>query len=148
MNEEKDNIEEETPETPEEPTEPVDPDTPTIPVQDSILNSVKNSLGYLPEYTDFDNDILMQINAAIFTLRQLGVGPSEGFTVTSAEQTYEEFLGEDNKEIPEVRLYLSMKARLGFDPPASSYVADILKKQIEEAEWRLNVQVDPSDTFE
>lgn len=148
MNEERDNIEEETPDIPEEPTEPVEPDTPTIPVQDSILNSVKKSLGYLPEYTDFDDDILIQINAAIFTLRQLGVGPSEGFTVTSAEQTYEEFLGEGNKEIPEVRLYLSMKARLGFDPPASSYVADILKKQIEEAEWRLNIQVDPSDTFE
>lgn len=138
MNEEN-NIEEETPDVPEESV---------IPIQDSILNSVKKSLGYLPEYTDFDNDILMQINAAIFTLRQLGVGSSDGFTVTSPEQTYEEFLGEGNKEIPEVRLYLSMKARLGFDPPASSYVADILKKQIEEAEWRLNVQVDPSDTFE
>lgn len=148
MNEEKDNIKEETPDVPEAPTEPINPDLPTIPIQDSILNSVKKSLGYMPEYTDFDEEILMQINAAIFTLRQLGVGPSDGFTVTSPEQTYEEFLGEENKEIPEVSLYLSMKARLGFDPPASSYVADILKKQIEEAEWRLNVQVDPFDTFE
>lgn len=138
MNDEKDNIEEETPEEP----------TPSVSIQDSILNSVKKNLGYMPEYTEFDDEILMHINAAIFTLRQLGVGPSDGFTVTSAEQTYEDFLGEGNKEIPEVRLYLFMKVRLVWDTPQSSYVAEVLKKQIEEAEWRLNVQVDSPDTFE
>lgn len=138
MNDEKENIEEEIPEEP----------TPSVPVQDSILNSVKKNLGYMPEYTEFDDDILMHINAAIFTLRQLGVGPSDGFAVTSAEQTYEDFLGEGNKEIPEVRLYLFMKVRLVWDTPQSSYVTEVLKKQIEEAEWRLSVQVDSSDTFE
>lgn len=117
-------------------------------VTESILDSVKKLLGLDPEFTEFDPDILMNINAAIFTLRQLGVGPDDGYTVTSREQTYEDFLGEDNKEIPQVKMYLVYKTRLGFDPPSSSFVLESIKEMIREAEWRLNAQVDPKTTFE
>lgn len=120
----------------------------SVKVTDSILNSVKKLLGYEPEYEEFDADIMMNINAAIFTLRQLGVGPEEGFMVTGPDETYEMYLGQYNQEIPQVCMYLYYKTRLGFDPPQSSYLADQIKEAIKEAEWRLNVQVDPRDTFE
>lgn len=120
----------------------------SVKVTDSILNSVKKLLGYEPEYEEFDADIMMNINAAIFTLRQLGVGPEEGFMVTGPYDTYEMYLGKYNQEIPQVCMYLYYKTRLGFDPPQSSYVADQIKEAIKEAEWRLNAQVDPRDTFE
>lgn len=122
-------------------------ETPKVSVEDSILNSVKKLLGIEPDFTEFDIDVMMNINAAIMTLKQLGVGPSDGYTVTSAEDTYEDFLGEDNEETPQVKMYLFYKTRLGFDPPQSSVVTEAIKEMIRETEWRLNIQVDPKSTF-
>lgn len=117
---------------------------------DSILNSVKKLLGINPEEKDFDVDVLIQINSAISTLRQLGVGPSGGYTVSSEDDTFFSFLGEDVNEtiINQVRLYLYLKVRLGFDPPTSSFVMECLKETIRECEWRLSVEIDPDDTFD
>ena len=41
----------------------------------SILTSVKKLLGIAEECTDFDADIIMYINMALFALAQMGVGP-------------------------------------------------------------------------
>lgn len=114
-------------------------------VSDSILNSVKKSLGIEPDYTDFDPDILMHINAAIMTLRQIGIGPVNGYTVTSSEQTFDDYLGEGSTETSMVRAYLFYKTKLGFDPPASTAVMEAIKEMIRETEWRLNIQVDPGE---
>lgn len=117
-------------------------------IEDSILESVKKMLGIQSDYEEFDPDIIMNINAAIATLRQIGVGPQEElFMITGSNETYSDFLGEDNKEIPQVKMYLFYKTKLGFDPPQSSLVAESVKEMIREAEWRLNVQVDPRSTF-
>lgn len=115
---------------------------------DSILLSVKKLIGLDETCEEFDADILMNINAAIMTLRQLGVGPKDGYTVYSKEQIYEDYLGVDNKDIPLVRMYLSYKVRLGFDPPQSTTVMECLKEMIKETEWRLNAQNDPKDLLE
>lgn len=115
---------------------------------ESILNSVKKLLGILPETTEFDPDIIMNINAAISTLRQIGVGPNEPYLVTDAEQTFSSFLGEDSKETSLVKMYLFYKTKIGFDPPQSSIVMESIKEMIKETEWRLNVQVDSENTFE
>lgn len=117
-------------------------------IEDSILESVKKMLGIQSDYEEFDPDIIMNINAAIATLRQIGVGPQEElFMITGSNETYSDFLGEDNKEVPQVKMYLFYKTKLGFDPPQSSLVAESVKEMIREAEWRLNVQVDPRSTF-
>lgn len=48
---------------------------------EKILTSIKKLLGIYEENTDFDTDILIHINSVITILNQLGVGPTEGFTV-------------------------------------------------------------------
>lgn len=116
--------------------------------KDSILNSVKKLLGLDPSVKDFDLDIMMNINAAMSTLWQIGVGPEEGFMITSENETFEEYLGPDSKETNQIKMYLFYKTRLGFDPPSSSSVMECIKEMIREAEWRLNAQVDPRSTFE
>lgn len=119
-----------------------------IDLKDSILNSTKKQLGLLPDQKDFDDEILMHINSAIFHLRQIGVGSQdELFIVNDESQTYADYLGEDSNEIPAVRMYMYYKTRLGFDPPQSSIVMEATKSILDELEWRLHVQVDPPYTF-
>lgn len=116
-------------------------------MHDSILTSVKKLLGIEEDFVQFDLDIMININAAISTLSQIGVGPKHGFIVTSKTDTFEDFLGYNNKLVSMVKMYLFYKTRLGFDPPTSSAVLECLKQMIQETEWRLNVEVDPEDTF-
>lgn len=115
----------------------------------SILNLTKKRLGILPDTKEFDQDILMCINASISILRQIGVGPQDiVFFVNDDTQTYADYLGEDSNEIPLVMEYLSQKAKLMFDPPQSSIVSEAIKSMIKETECRLQYQVDPVTTFE
>lgn len=115
---------------------------------DSILDSVKTLLGLDPESDEFNTDVLVHINAAIFTLQQLGVGPAFPFVVTSRKEKFSEYLEDNELLIQEVRLYIFYKVKLGFDPPSVSAVIEVLKEMIKEAEVRINMQVDPGDTFE
>lgn len=106
--------------------------------KDNILSSVKKMLGIDPETSDFNTDILICINSAVFVLSQLGVGPSSGYTINE-DTTYEDYLGVDKKNIFDpVAMYLVTSTKIKFDPPASSIVMEALKETKRELEWRLN----------
>lgn len=45
---------------------------------ESILTSIKKSLGIGAEYTHFDDILVFHINSVFSILTQLGVGPSKG----------------------------------------------------------------------
>lgn len=114
---------------------------------ESILGSVKKLLG-INNMDDFDQDIIIHINSSISILRQLGIGPVKGFMITGEEETYQDYLGEDSKEIPMVKQYFYCRVRKIFDPPTSGSVMSAIDEQIKELEFRLNFQVDPEDPFE
>lgn len=114
----------------------------------SILTTTKKMLGLEEEITDFDSDIIVFINSAIHTLRQIGVGPKTNFVVNSQKETYDDLLGEGSDLVSEVKTYIFYKVKLAFDPPTSSTVTEVLKESIRESEWRLGVQSDPKDFFE
>ena len=105
---------------------------------DSILDSVKKLLGISLDDDSFDADIMININSAIFTLRELGV-LDHPYNVSSKENTYDEMFEDDTEKISAVKLYFYHKTRLGFDPPSSSAVLECLKKMVEEDEFRLSV---------
>lgn len=114
-----------------------------VDVSESILNSVKKHIGIDPSDKAFDVDVMMNINAAIFTLNQLGV-ITRGYTVTSEDDLYEDLFGDQPEDVvSQVKMYLVYKTRMGFDPPTSSIAVEALKEMIKETEWRLNVAVDP-----
>ena len=108
---------------------------------ESILTSIKKLLGITEEYAHFDNDIILHINAAFMSLHQLGVGPAEGFSISSDEQTWSDFIS-DSTKFEAVKIYIYIKVKLVFDPPTSSFVMDALNRQAQEYEWRLNVQAE------
>lgn len=106
----------------------------------SILNNIKKLLGLSEDYEAFDTDIIILINAAFSVLHQLGVGPEEGFAITDASATWEDFMGNvPNLEM--VKTYVYLKVRVVFDPPTGS-VLEAMNKTIQEYEWRANVEVD------
>lgn len=104
----------------------------------SILTSIKKMLGIDEEYDCFDTDIILHINSVFMILTQMGVGPSEGFTISDKTTTWDEFIL-DNKKLESVRSYVYLKVKLLFDPPLSSAVMDATNRLISELEWRLNV---------
>lgn len=115
---------------------------------DSILTSIKKLLGIEETYEHFDQDIVMHINTAIMGLTQLGVGPATGFTISNKDKTWKDFIG-DSILLEGVKTYIYLKVRLIFDPPATSFVVDAINRQIQELEWRLNIQAEggiPSGT--
>lgn len=112
---------------------------------DSILTSVKKLLGIAEECTDFDADIIMYINMALFALVQMGVGPAAGYTISGKENEWTEFIA-DPVKVEAVKAYVAVKVRLlGFDPPQSSTTMEALKNTASEMEWRLNVEHDNSE---
>lgn len=110
---------------------------------ESILTSIKKLLGIEEEYTHFDTDVIMHINSVFADLTQIGVGPSEGFSISDASTTWNEYT-RDNPMLANVKQYIYLKVKLVFDPPTNSSVLTSYEKTIERLEWRLNVTVDPS----
>lgn len=115
---------------------------------ESVLGAIKKLLGIPYEENVFDVDIMMNINAAIFTLKQLGISTKES-VVTGSDTTFSDLFGnQPPTSIEQIKMYLFYKTKLGFDPPSSSAVMECIKEMIKETEWRLNVSVDPPDTFD
>ena len=111
-------------------------------MDDSILNSIKKLLGIEKEYEHFNTDVIIHINSAISTLTQIGVGPSNGFSITGDIETWRELIGERG-DLEFIKSYIYLKVKLVFDPPSSSAVIDAIKQQISELEWRIQVATDP-----
>ncbi len=107
---------------------------------DSILDTIKKLLGIQPEYTSFDEDIIVGINSAFAALNQIGVGPTGGYMIEDNTQTWTDYITTTNLNM--VKSYVYMKTRLHFDPPVGG-VLDSMNRQIAELEWRLYVEGDP-----
>lgn len=108
---------------------------------ESILTSIKLLLGITEDYEAFDQQIIAHINSVFMILTQLGVGPPDGFTITSKVDTWNEFIS-DEKKMQLVKSYMHLKVKMLFDPPSSSAVIDSTNRMINEFEWRLNSQAE------
>ena len=113
---------------------------------ESILHSIKQLLGVNPEYTFFDEELIMHINAVFMILSQLGVGPANGFSITSSTEKWEDFLGEDISKLELVKSYVYLKVRMMWDSGITSATVNSLNNMIQEYEWRLNVRAESEVT--
>lgn len=102
----------------------------------SILDTIKQLRGMTPEYTAFDNQLIVYINTAFSILLNLGIGPSEGFCITGSSEKWEDFC-EDKRELDSVQSYIALKVQLLFDPPTSSSAIESTERLLSEIEWRL-----------
>lgn len=110
-------------------------------MNDSILLTIKKLLGLDANYTPFDTDVIVDINAILSVLNQLGVGNST--RITDETTTWNDFLGDHTVNLDEVITYVFLRVQMIFDPPTSNLVGEAKKEMINELGWRLNVKVDP-----
>lgn len=107
--------------------------------EQSILDSVKKVIGMDPDYTAFDEDVIMHINAKFSELYSLGVGPKTvAFEIEGQDATWADFL-QGRTNINMVKTYVCMSVRLIFDPPPTSFGIAAVQKEIEQMGWRLNI---------
>lgn len=112
-------------------------------MESSILKSVKKRLGIPDDYDVYDEDVLMNINTALSTLTQLGVGPELGFSVQDDSATWEQLLGGDLR-LNMVRDFVTLTSKLMFDPPPTSFGIQAVQKNLEEMAWRIEVAANPA----
>ena len=107
---------------------------------ESILDTVKKLLGIQPDYTNFDEDIMVHINTAFASLNQLGVGPADGFYVENDATIWDDYITSCNLTM--IKSYIYLKVRILFDPPTSSVLMDSMNRSIAELEWRIYLEGD------
>ena len=110
-------------------------------MNESILTTIKKLLGVPEDYEHFDTDIIIHINSVFMILNQLGVGPSDGFSISDKTAVWSDFVS-DNKKFEAIKSYVYMKVRLMFDPPSQSSVMECMNRMINEMEWRLNSEAE------
>lgn len=107
-------------------------------MEESILKSTKKVLGLADDYTPFDLDVTTHINYAFSTLNQIGVGPTDGFSIEDDSAVWDDFDVPAN-QLHLVKTYIYLKVKNVFDPPTTSFLIDAVENRTKELEWRLNV---------
>ena len=114
---------------------------------ESILTSIKKILGITEDYDAFDDELIIAINTALFTLWQLGVGnnTSEPFKIEDEDQKWSDFIDEGKIEM--CKSYVALRVRLLFDPPTSGTLVEAINSQIKEFEVRMTYAVDEYSNY-
>ena len=106
-------------------------------MEENILDSIKKLLGIPEDYTAFDQDIMIHINSVFMILSELGVGPSNGYSLKDGTEKWGDFISDD-ENLEGIKTYVYMKVKTIFDPPLNSAVLASMKELISEFEWRIN----------
>lgn len=107
----------------------------------SILADVK-AFCQVPEWDDGFNDVLIiDTNASLLTLSQLGVGPPGGYIISDLNDQWISIV-EGSFDFEAVKTYVCLKTKMIFDPPSSATVVEAYNATIAELEWRLREQAE------
>lgn len=110
-------------------------------INDSILTSIKKSLGIDALYTHFDADLILCINSVFAILKQLGVRDDTDFMIEDNTATWGDYL-EGDTGLEAVKSYMFLKVRKMFDPSASSAITTAAQEMMDELEFRIQVELE------
>lgn len=113
-------------------------------METSILKTIRSMLDMDPDDEVYNTDLMVHINSSIMVLCQIGIGPKDGFRISGIAETWNELLG-DSKMLESAKEYIYLRTKIGFDPPATSFVMEAMKTMTSELEVRLNMQIDPGE---
>lgn len=115
---------------------------------ESILDNTKKLLGIDTTDESFDTDVITLINSTIFSLSQMGIGPINGFIVTSKDDVWTDWISTTTINLEGVKTYLYLKVKIVFDPPSNSTVIESFNKNMQELEWRMMLAVETNNLEE
>ena len=111
-------------------------------IESSILLSIKKAIGAAPEYTPFDADIIMHINAQLANLYQIGLDAAKSLIVNGPDQLWSDLIPAEDSRLQFAKTYVYAKVKMIFDPPTSTAQMQALKDAAAESEFRISVAVD------
>lgn len=112
---------------------------------DEILASTKLKLGLPEDYATFDDDVIDLINSSFALLQQLGVGPVEGYSISTGDELWSDFM-EQSPVLNYAKELIWLDVSLMFDPPSSSFVTESKNRRRNELIWRINVSAETRET--
>lgn len=107
---------------------------------DSILRSVARYCNIPDDYTRYDQQLIQHINGVLAIVLQLGVGETR-FRITGESETWTD-IGINDKNLEDVKDYVSIRVKLIFDPPTNSTVLTMLQEYAKELGERINYEAD------
>lgn len=112
------------------------------PLNDSILETIRQMVGLSLYDEAFDLDLIIHINTFLSVIsNQFGIG-KKGFSISDESATWHDFLGDKEHLYAPVKTYLYIKVKSVFDSSASSVMAQTLKEEAKELEWRMIAEND------
>ena len=102
----------------------------------SILCDVREMCDAGRDNNAFDGQLIPLINSFLFRAAQFGTG-KKGFAITSTNETWANFLGDDAEHFAALKDYIALRVRLIFDPPDNSAVLTSYREDAKELEWSL-----------
>lgn len=104
-------------------------------MSESILLTIKQMIGGCAEGTDYDLDLIVNINSVLSVLYQIGVTPTP-VSITGGNETWSLITG-TNVDIEMVKTYIYLRVKTIFDPDTNSALLEARKKIADEYECRL-----------
>ena len=108
---------------------------------ESILEDVKKFCMLTKDNTDFDSVVTLHINSAFASLKQMGVGPQQGFKIQGYDEKWSDYFS-DKDFVENVKEYVCIKTKIAFDTPQASGMKEALENQLAETEYRVRIQWD------
>lgn len=105
-------------------------------MEESVLKSTKKLMGFNPDDTSFDQDVITFINTAFVRLKELGLVSTAGVTIEDDSAEWAD-LFEDHGDLAAIKTYVFLRVKLLLDPPGTSYHIAAAKEQREELEYCL-----------
>ena len=107
----------------------------------TVLSSIKTQLGVAEDDSNFDTDLVIFINDALFDVKMLGPG-KPGVTLKINTETEWSELFDDSETSSAVEEFIYLTVKLVFDPPQTSYGIAAIERKIKKKSWMLTVAED------
>ena len=106
------------------------------PMDESIMDSIKETIGIHVDNHDFDPNLIIAINAVLFIIYQEGLSDI-AYQISDNTMKWSDILIKEKPlNLATLITWAGLKTRMIFDPPTSSPIADAIKNTIDELEWR------------
>lgn len=108
-------------------------------MDESILNDVKKLIGIAIANSDFDQDLIIDTNAVLFDMWQMGILVDD-YSISDATKTWSEvLLNPDKIALNPLKTWTALKVKLIFDPPTSSILLEAIQENLKELQWRIYI---------